>query len=72
MTNETGDLRNLSTQAFATLGVETIFYLKPVVEDGVSAFSIHSAGGQPVGKMPSRQAAEAAAFEYDMELVSVH
>lgn len=72
MMNETVDLRNLSTQAFAALGAETTFYLKPVEQDGVSVFSIHSALGQPVGTMSSRQEAEAAAFEFDMELVSVH
>ena len=72
MTNETAHLRNLSTQAFATLGIETTFYLKPVIEDGVSVFSIHSAVGQHVSKTSSRQEAEAAALEYDMELVSVH
>ena len=67
------DLRNLSAEAFAALGVQTTFYLKPVVqEDGVSAYEIHSALGQQVGTMSSRQEAEAAAFQYDMELVSVH
>lgn len=72
MSYESIDLHDLSEEAFAELGAENTVYIKPVVEDGVSAFFVHSALGQPVGVMPSLEEAKSAAYAYDMDVVSLH
>lgn len=72
MNYESIDLHNLSEEAFAALGTENTVYIKPVVEDGVCAFTVHSALGQPVGVMASKEEALMAAFAYDMDVVSLH
>lgn len=69
---ETFDLRDLTPEAFATLGAEKLIYIKPVVQNGVTAFAVHTAAGQPVGLMESPAHAEAAALQHDMTLVRVH
>ena len=70
--NEETDLRNLTPEAFAALGIGKTVYIRPVVENGVTAFAVHTAAGQPVGLMESAAHAEAAAFQHDLEVVSVH
>lgn len=72
MNYEARDLQNLSDEAFAALGAENTVYIKPVVEDGVSAFSVHSALGQPVGMTASWEEAVMVAFANDMDVVSLH
>ncbi|MBI1182294.1 MAG: DUF1150 family protein [Alphaproteobacteria bacterium] len=65
-------LRNLTPEAFAALGAENTVYIKPVVQDGVAAFAVHTAAGQPIGLLESQAHAQAAALAHDMTLVSVH
>ncbi len=65
-------LKHLSPEAFAALGAENTIYLRPVVQDGVVAFAVHTASGQPIGLMESPELARAAAAQHDMTLVSVH
>ncbi len=68
----TETLKTLSPQAFAELGMESVIYIKPVVENGVTAFAVHNATGQPIGLMESPAHAKAAALEHELEVVSLH
>lgn len=68
----TETLRHLTPEAFAALGAENTIYLRPIVQDGVLAFAVHTAAGQPIGLMESPEIAKAAAIQHDMNLVSVH
>jgi len=68
----TPKLKDLSPEAFAALGAESVVYIKPVVENGITAFAIHNATGQPIGLMESPALAKAAALQHELEVVSVH
>jgi hypothetical protein len=68
----TETLKHLSPEAFAALGAEDTLYLRPIVQNGVVAFAVHTAAGQPIGLMESPELARAAALQHDMTLVSVH
>ena len=43
----TETLKHLTPEAFAALGAENTVYLRPIVQDGVLAFAVHTAAGQP-------------------------
>ena len=70
--NKDIDLKNLSAEDFASLGIQSTVYIKPVVENGVTAFAVHNAAGQPVGLMPSETAAKAAVIEHDLVEATIH
>jgi hypothetical protein len=65
-------LRGLSAQDFARLGADVVAYVRPVVMNGATAFSIHAADGTPIGAAPSAQLAAAAIRQHEMEPASVH
>lgn len=65
-------LRQLSTQDFATFGVDHVAYVRRVDVAGVPAFSIHAADGTPLSVLPERDVAFAAVRQNDMEPLSVH
>ncbi len=69
---EANPFRLLSTNDLAGLGIGDIAYLKPVTIDGLQAFAIHSADGQPLGSAPGRAAAAAAAIQHNLVPLSVH
>jgi len=71
MTN-TEYLKSMSREDFARLGADEIVYVKPVEQNGEVAFALHQGDGQPVALTSTREAAIAAAGDYDVELVSVH
>ncbi len=62
----------MSQHELATLGLEFIAYMKPVVVEGQPLVAIHSANGEMVGLVPSREAATLAIRENELEPVSVH
>jgi hypothetical protein len=70
--NQVETLRNLTPEAFAALGAEDTIYIRPVLQNGVPAFAVITAAGQPIGLMASEEHAKAAAIQHDMNLVSVH
>ena len=73
MMNSTfAQLRQLSTQDFASFGVDHLAYIRPVEVEGVAAFSIHAADGTPLSVLPQRDIAFAAVRQNDMEPLSVH
>jgi hypothetical protein len=66
------DVRHLSEQQLAALGVSRIAYVKPVVLNGVQGFAIHAADGTPMAVAGDRDVAVAAVTQHEMLAVSVH
>lgn len=64
-------LRNLTPQDFASLGVGQVAYVRPVVIDGMQAYAIHAANGQPLGALASSAAALGAIRQNDLEPVTL-
>jgi hypothetical protein len=66
------DIRHLSADQLAKLGVAQIAYVKPVVLNGVQGFAIHAADGTPMAVAGDREVAVAAILQHEMHPVSVH
>ncbi len=66
------NVRGLSSDQLARLGVSQIAYLKPVVMNGTSGFAIHAADGTPMAVAADREVAIAAILQHEMLPVSVH
>ncbi len=66
------DVRHLSEQQLAALGVSRIAYVKPVMVNGVQGFAIHAADGTPMAIAGDREVAVAAVAQHEMLAVSVH
>jgi len=66
------DVRHLSEQQLAALGVSHIAYVKPVMVNGVQGFAIHAADGTPMAVAGDREVAVAAVVQHEMLPVSVH
>jgi hypothetical protein len=62
----------LSSQAFAALGLQDVAYLKPVERDGKIVIAIHAADGTELGVAESRDVAEAFVRQNDLEPLSAH
>jgi hypothetical protein len=65
-------LKQLSPDVFAKLGMPALAYIKPVVLEGNAAFEVHAADGTQIALMADREVAEAACRQNEMEPVSVH
>ncbi len=52
--------------------VNQVAYIKPVLENGQSAFAIHAADGTQLAIIGDRDTAFAAVRSHDLEAVSVH
>jgi hypothetical protein len=66
------DVRHLTEQQLAALGVSHIAYVKPVMLNGVRGFAIHAADGTPMAVAGDRDVAIAAVMQHDMLPLSVH
>jgi len=66
------DVRHLSEQQLAALGVSHIAYVKPVMVNGVQGFAIHAADGTPMAVAGNRDVAIAAVMQHEMLPLSVH
>lgn len=66
------DIRALSDEQLAMLGVSQIAYVKPVVVNGAHGFAIHAADGTPMAVAGDREVAVAAILQHEMRPVSVH
>jgi hypothetical protein len=66
------DVRHLSEQQLAALGVSHIAYVKPVTVNGVRGFAIHAADGTPMAVTENRDIAVAAVVQHEMMPLSVH
>lgn len=66
------DIRRISLQDLAALGVNQIAYVKPVEIEHEQRFAVHTADGTGVTVFPSRELANLAIRQNDLEPVSVH
>ncbi|MDJ0944059.1 MAG: DUF1150 family protein [Kiloniellales bacterium] len=70
--NTTAQIRQITAQDLAALGVHHIAYVKPTTVDGQLVFVVHAADGAELAVLPSRESAIAAIRQNDMEPLSVH
>ncbi|MDF2766876.1 MAG: hypothetical protein K0S81_3871 [Rhodospirillales bacterium] len=70
--NLTTEVRNISTQDLAALGMQDIAYVKPALHQGEPAFAVHAADGTLVAMTATRIAAELLVRNSELEPVSVH
>jgi hypothetical protein len=70
--NSIANIRHISPQDLAVLGLHSMAYLRHVTMDGTAGFGIFTADGTQVAFAPTRALAEAAVREYELEPVSVH
>ena len=64
-------LRNLSSQAFLTFGVNQIAYIRSVTVSGETAYALHAADGSALTIIDSLQGAIIAARQNDLEPVTL-
>ncbi len=66
------DIRHLSTEQLAQLGVSQIAYVKQVMMNGSPAFAIHAADGSPMAVAGDQELAVAAIRQHEMVASLVH
>ncbi|HEY8289923.1 MAG TPA: DUF1150 family protein [Acetobacteraceae bacterium] len=66
------DIRSLSEEQLARLGVSQVAYVKPVIVNGTQGFAIHAADGTPMAVAGDRDVAIAAILQHEMQPLSVH
>ena len=66
------DIRHLSVEQLAQLGVSQLAYVKPVVMNGTPGFAIHAADGTPMALAADRDVAIAAIRQHEMMPALVH
>ena len=66
------DIRHISTEQLAQLGMQQIAYVKPVVVNGTAAFAIHAADGTPMAIAGGFDVAVAAIVQHEMVPAQVH
>jgi hypothetical protein len=66
------DIRHLTTEQLAGLGVSQIAYVKQVMMNGAVAFAIHAADGTPMAVAPELGTAIGAILQHDMAPALVH
>jgi hypothetical protein len=60
------DIRHLTVEQLAGLGVSQIAYVKPVMMNGTRAFAIHAADGTPMAVADDEEVAFAAIRQHEM------
>ena len=68
----TEQMRHMTTNDLALLGMQDIAYVKPVIVDGNSGFAVHAADGTQMALIANRDLAFAVVRQNEMEPVSVH
>lgn len=66
------DIRRLSPQQLAQLGLTQIAYVRPVVAGGEAAFAIHAADGTPMALAANEEVALAAIRQHEMLPALLH
>ncbi len=66
------DIRHLSAEQLAGLGVSQIAYVRPVMMNGTLAYSIHAADGTPMAVADDQELAVAAIRQHEMMPILVH
>jgi hypothetical protein len=70
--NAAQDIRNITPQDLAVLGLQDMAYLRSVTYEGADGYGIFTADGTQVAFAPTRALAEAAVRQHELEPVSVH
>ncbi|HEU0218782.1 MAG TPA: DUF1150 family protein [Stellaceae bacterium] len=65
-------MREMTANDLAMLGVQHIAYVKPVTVDGTAGFAIHAADGTQMAVIADRDIAFAVVRQNELEPVSVH
>jgi hypothetical protein len=68
----TVDIRHMTTEQLARLGVAEIAYVKAVMMNGMVAYAIHAADGTPMAVSGDREVALAAVRQHEMLPSLVH
>jgi len=71
-TAEPFDIRHLSSDQLARLGVQQIAYVKAIMMNGMVAYAIHAADGTPMAVAGDRDVAIAAVHQHEMAVSLVH
>ena len=66
------DIRHLSTEQLAQLGLSQVAYVKPVMMNGTRAYAIHAADGSPMAVAGDQGLAVAAIIQHEMAAALVH
>jgi hypothetical protein len=66
------DLRHMSADQLARLGIKQIAYVKPIVVKGSTRFAIHAADGTRMAIAESLDVAIEAIVQHEMEPVQLH
>jgi hypothetical protein len=66
------DIRHISTEQLAQLGMQQIAYVKPVVVNGAACFAIHAADGTPMAIAGGLDVAIAAIEQHEMVPAQLH
>jgi hypothetical protein len=66
------DIRHLSTDQLAQLGLSQVAYVKPVMMNGARAYAIHAADGSPMAVAGDQGLAVAAIIQHEMAAALVH
>lgn len=66
------DIRHLTAEQLAGLGVSQIAYVRPVMMNGTLAYSIHAADGTPMAVADDPELAVAAIRQHEMMPILVH
>ncbi len=66
------DVRRITPDQLAQLGVSQLAYVKPVMLNGAAMFAIHAADGSPMAVAEDRDLALAAIVEHAMIPTLVH
>jgi hypothetical protein len=66
------DIHHISVTQLASLGMEEIAFVKPVMTENGPAFAIHVADGRPIAIASNAQLAAAAIIQNDMVPSLVH
>ncbi len=70
--NALPDIRAITPQDLASLGMQNLAYLKALTLDGTPGIGIFAADGTQLAFAPTRALAVAAVREHDLHPVSVH
>lgn len=68
----TEQMRHMTTNDLALLGMQDIAYVKPVIVDGNAGYAVHAADGTQMAVIANRDLAFAVVRQNEMEPVSVH
>ena len=66
------NIRHISAEQLAELGVARIAYIKPVEFNGSQGFAIHAANGAPMALIADRDVAIALIMQHEMAPALVH